>query len=99
MNLKNWKNLPYWLRGGLFGSSIFAILYAILLLIFRDPDILIFILGPFGIIIWLVQWIPFLIGGWILAIFITFIFFIIAGFLLGILIGQIYEKIKSKKQQ
>ncbi|MCK4553327.1 hypothetical protein KAT80_03925 [Candidatus Pacearchaeota archaeon] len=94
----SFKDKSVKIKGGIVGAIILPLLYIIPLLITRKPDFIIFILEPFGIIVWLVQWISFLIGGWILAITCTIIFFIVIGFLLGILIGFIVGKIKSKKQ-
>ena len=85
-------------KGGIIGAIILPLLYIIPLLITQDPDFIIFALGPFGIIIWIVQWISFLIGGWILAIISTILFFIVIGFLLGMLVGFIVGKIKSKNK-
>ncbi|MBS3081077.1 hypothetical protein J4221_06405 [Candidatus Pacearchaeota archaeon] len=92
------KDKSITIKGGIIGAIILPLLYIILLLITQDPDFIIFTLGPFGIIVWLVQWISFLIGGWILAIIATILFFILIGFPLGLLIGLIVKKIVAKKQ-
>jgi len=102
MKIIRLKNKSIKIKGVIIGALILPLLYIIDLLITQDPDHIIFVLNPilgsFGIILWIVQWIPFLLGGWILAIISTIIFFCIIGFLIGLMIGSILEKIKSKKK-
>jgi hypothetical protein len=81
---------------GIIGSIILPLLYIIPLIISGNPDFIVFALGPFGFIVWIVQWISFFIGGWILAIITTILFFALVGYLLGRLIGLIADKITSK---
>ena len=81
-------------RASVIGAIIAPLLYIVPLLILQDPDFIVFVLGPLGFIVWLVQWITFLIGGWILAIIATILFLSLVGFLLGKLVGFLISKIK-----
>lgn len=82
---------------GIIGSIILPLLYIIPLIVSGDPDFIVFTLGPFGFIVWIVQWITFIIGGWVLAVISTILFFALAGYLLGQLINWIIDKMTSKK--
>ena len=79
------------------GSTVLPLGYIVSLLIMRDPDFIIFVLGPFGFPIWLVQWVAFLFGGWILAVIATVLFLSLIGYLLGRLIDFIVGKIRSSR--
>jgi len=92
------KDRSITIKGGIIGAIILPILYIIPLISTQDPDFIIFAFGPFGAIIWFVQWLSFLIGGWILAIIVTILFFILIGFFLGLLIGLIIRRTISNKQ-
>ena len=81
---------------GIIGSIILPLLYIIPLIISRNPDFIVFALGPFGFIVWIVQWVAFLIGGWILAVIATILFLALVGYLLGRLIGWFMDKITSR---
>ena len=94
----NFKKKSLKVKGGIIGAVVLPLMYIIPLLITHDPDFIIFILGPFSIPIWIIQWISFLIGGWILAILTTILFFSIIGFLLGMFVGFIVNKLKSKNE-
>lgn len=82
---------------GIIGSIVLPLLYIIPLILSRDSDFIIFALGPLGFIVWIVQWVAFLIGGWILAVIATALFFALVGYLLGRLIGWFLDKLTSKK--
>lgn len=77
------------------GALLLPSMYLVDLILSRRPDHIIFVLDsifpPFSFILWIVQWVPFLIGGWFLAILSTILFFCIAGYLIGLLIGSIIE--------
>ncbi|MFH1916869.1 MAG: hypothetical protein ABIJ21_06435 [Nanoarchaeota archaeon] len=90
----SWKNIPFWLRGGIIGSAILALAY-IIPLFFLPPDFIVFF-RPYGMLFWLIQWISFLIGGWILAIIMTILFLVVIGFILGALVGFIVMKFLKK---
>ena len=81
---------------GIIGSIILPLLYIIPLIISRDPDFIVFALGPLGFIVWIVQWVAFIIGGWILAVIATILFFALLGYLLGRLISWFMDKVTSK---
>ena len=82
---------------GIVGSVIFPLLYIIPLIVTKDTDFIVFALGPLGFFVWIVQWITFLIGGWILAVVATILFFALVGYLLGRLASWIVDKTTSKK--
>ena len=92
----DFKNKTIKAKGGIIGAIALPLIYIILLFITNDPDFIIFILGPFSIIIWLIQWISWLFGGWILAIILTILSLSLTGLALGILIGSIINKLKNK---
>jgi len=80
-----WKNWPSWLKGGLIGLIIYIIYF--LVVIFT-----IYTRGE--------QWKLGMAMGWLGSMFVTgFIITILQFFLIGALIGWVYGKIKSKKQQ
>ncbi len=91
------RNKPRSIRWGLIGSVVFPFFYIIPLAISGDFDFIIFILGPFSIPIWIVQWVAFLIGGWILAAIATILLFSLVGYLLGRLVHYIAKKTKLIK--
>ena len=82
---------------GIIGSIVLPLFYVIPLIISKDPDFIIFALGPLGFIVWIVQWITFLVDGWVLAILATILFFALIGYLLGRMVGWIVDKITSNK--
>ena len=85
---------PRKVKMGIIGSIVLPLLYIVPLVIMsKNPDYILFILGPLGFIVWIVQWISFLIGGWLLAIISTILLFALAGYLLGHLIGWFMDKI------
>lgn len=92
----SFQQKPRRVKLGIIGSVILPLLYIIPLIISRDPDFIIFALGPLGFFVYIVQWISFLIGGWILAVIATILFFALVGYLLGRLIGWLMDKITSK---
>ena len=77
-------------------SLVLPIAYVMFLYIFKEPDLIIFKLGIFGFPIYIVQWIGFLIGGWILATLFTIILFISVGCLIGTLVESIINYFVSK---
>ncbi len=78
-------------------GTIFSLLYIIPLLITKDPDFIVFTLGPFGIFIWIVQWIAFVFGGWISAIISTTLYLFLLGYVLGKILEKIIKWIEHKK--
>lgn len=81
---------------GIIGAIILPLFYVIPLLITGDPDFILFAnIGLFRVIFWLVQWISFMIRGWILSIINTVLLFIILGYLAELLFGLIVKKIKQ----
>lgn len=79
-------------RWGMIGAMILPLFYIVPMVISHYPDFVINVLGPFGIIIWLIQWISFIIGGWAFAIASTIIFFILSGYVFGFLIAVFLSK-------
>lgn len=74
---------------GSIGLVIFPLVYIVLLIVNGDPDFIIFTPGPFGFIFWIVQWVTFLIGGWIAAVIATILLLALIGYLVGRLAGWI----------
>ena len=82
---------------GIIGSIVLPLFYIVPLIISKDPDFIIFVLGPLGFLVWIVQRITFLIGGLVLAILATILFFVLIGYLLGRMMGWVIDKITSNK--
>jgi len=76
------------------GVIIFPFGYIISLLVFRDPDLMISVLGLIGAPVWFVQWTAFLIGGWVLVITTTILFLGLFGYLFGLGIEIVVYKFK-----
>jgi hypothetical protein len=91
-----WHKKSLLIKWGIIGSIIFSLAYFVPMVILQDPDFILNYLGPFGIIIWLVQWVGFLLGGWVLAIIFTASFLGIVGFFISISIRSIVEKSRRK---
>lgn len=98
MNLKKWKNWPYWFKGGITVVSVYILFIILILAIYKpffdscghmgcNSDWII-ILSGFPTIFIPLQY-HFMLGVSVLAFF--------QYFLIGALIGYIYGKIKSKK--
>lgn len=89
----NLSKRPIGVKLGIAGLVILPVLYIVILIITKNPDIIISIFGPFGFVFWFVQWVAFLLGGWILAIIATILFLALVGYLLGRLLGWIVKKL------
>ena len=91
----NWKNLPYWLKGGIIGITIVVIAYftkisAIFYIAIIPIIPLIYLLHFLGIEVCRGE---FCSNSHIF----TVIFFVVLGsFIIGLVIGWIYGKLKSK---
>ena len=80
-------------RLGVLGAIILPTIYLLSLLLTHDPDNVVFIPGPVGFTFWIIQWIAFLVGGWILAIIVTILTLSFIGYLLGFLLGWFIKKL------
>ncbi len=87
MKSMRFKHKPRRIKLGIIVSIVLPLFYIVPLIITKDPDFIVFALGPFGFIVWIVQWITFLIAGWILAIIATILLFAVVGYFSGALIG------------
>ncbi len=76
------------------GSIILPLVYVVSLIVFRDPDFLIFILGPLGFVVWIVQHVGFLIGSWPGAVIATMVFLALVGYLFGRFLEWVINKIR-----
>jgi len=74
------------------GAVLLPVVYSVTLIILRDPDFLVFALGPFGFLAWLMQWIPFLLGGWPLAIIVMIVSCALIGYFFGRIVDGIVDK-------
>ena len=96
-----WKNLPYWLRGGIIAELVFIILIlSSVYARFISITLTYFITQSIGIDDFLfersIESIPLLnLPGWIFYIILFSLIFIIIGAIIGLIVG----KIKSKKQK
>jgi hypothetical protein len=79
------------------GLILIPLSYIVALLVFHDPDSIVFSLGLFGAPLWLFQWIGFLVGGWGFAIFFTVLFLGLVGFLVGRFSDYIVSKFKTRR--
>ncbi len=84
-------------KGELFGAIILPLLYLIPFLFTHNLNSILRLLGPFSIILWVIQWVLFLIGGQIFSLIGTVFFLSFVGFLLGRLVDFIISRLKSKK--
>lgn len=95
-----WKNWPYWLKGGIILLIIHSILTLIGFLFLYDStdpngDVALIILPNIIIPLIALNWmhLPLIFGKWS-----SIFYFSIFWFIIGTLIGWIYGKIKSKKR-
>lgn len=95
-----WKNLPYWIRGGIIGIVI-AIILSLIVILFREFDnpITFFVgLGILFVNLWFAYLINCRFESCLIAnLYIFMILFIIESFLIGVIIGWVVGKIKNKK--
>jgi hypothetical protein len=70
-------------------SLLFPILYLLTIVIWRDPDRIIFMLGFFGFPLFLIQWLGFLFGGWIISILFTLICLALFGYLVDLIFTKL----------
>lgn len=89
------RDKPLGVRSGIIGSIVLPTIYILSLLVTQDPDFIVFALGPLGFVFWIVQWIMFLIGGWIPAIIATILFLTLIGYVSGRLLGWMVNKFRN----
>ncbi len=93
-----WKNLPYWLRGGIISLLIVAVLYLILISLSLFTSLGEVLGGSKNILLTLSLGTYFVLGGESESATIVF-GLIVEYFIIGAVIGLIIGKLKSKKSQ